>query len=1208
MKTPPIRIVLLQQLCLVVCFFCLSFTTLAQRPDSVQINGEWYFVYPIDEEVIPTRSMLNRTGFSEKQFALFLQWKLAGDPRTGLRFKSLKDSLNAELVRTKRILSREQDFSNWMAGTEPPDYWSRTKKRKSLMRRFPAVNAWENDPGSYDLVPTVGTLPDGKYIQYFAPFLTFDNVRKMEVISGKTAAVFSLKDNLLHGEYTRLNYNGDTVKHGMFEEGLKEGHWILLLEGDYEKGTVKSELITTGTRMWVELNGGKPEGSFHIMEGTYYETFGQYKNGFACGRWKMKSGNSTIIYHQIIAAEEWVNDTTDVLFVISGERAKKEKGFDFREWKNHSTSPMINNEFVLRNTIQIKSRAIDDFGKLIDNPIKAGSVSYEEEYYYGRKTNRLIRFSGSQETLIDDWMIQRVTFDRQTHALNYSKFYQNGQLFDTMEYRSSDSLFHYRMYDINGKLYLENTYDIEGDLVERKCYAIKNQKQTKQEKVQERTYIEGYSVLEEGSYYSENRKWGYVWYNTRDSIIADKKYTYIAWDLDTKKRLQEEYFLRDTLHKVYYNKGGEKAFELEVVQETKTYSEAEELVNKDIRYTSFWDDWSWRAERDTSGFYRSKLYKSGELYSGELKVQFSKKKVLKHYSEEENLLVLTLPRYYYSTTMTERFLDLELFPLEKQFFYRKKNWNHRSRPSVLMQLMSSLLSNHQLIAINQKEIRGNVTDGVLSGNWTSYSRKGEPTTQLTFQNGLASGTVKQYSNYKKPSLYARRWKKYNAFYYQQYSRKKPDNYLGTEYSLKNGQYDGSYIKRGVNGDVLLQVAFKNGQPDGFLMGTKEGDTLTGSYRNGLAHGSFYFREDDSDQSDTTLFVQFWEGKIEGNYLFFNQESDIKLRRRSVFGREEGDETEIHSLRAKFSNNQLDGRMIFYDSERQPKYGMALKLLTEDSIFFFENGSVSYFYCLDSVAIKMNYDVGIVNGIYSTAAHLINDPLKADNVYLTSWLYDLPERMESLNTGYFTKLYPNNQVARTGYRSNEKKSGLWKFYSYEGNLLYTIDYSDTMNREEAIGLYTEYSSEGKILSKRYLIEELEKYDCSHSDYYAIRQFVVFEDTKDSIDRSNGLQKNYYDNGMQMSEGNLKNGVPDGVWKFFTPDGRLTIVGKYINGKKEGRWLYGDLGDKKYIGEICLDPDDPFLDFHIAELANKKDIKVQIYKNGVAKISQFHEVND
>jgi hypothetical protein len=102
------------------------------------------------------------------------------------------------------------------------------------------------------------------------------------------------------------------------------------------------------------------------------------------------------------------------------------------------------------------------------------------------------------------------------------------------------------------------------------------------------------------------------------------------------------------------------------------------------------------------------------------------------------------------------------------------------------------------------------------------------------------------------------------------------------------------------------------------------------------------------------------------------------------------------------------------------------------------------------------------------------------------------------------------------------------------------------------------------------------------------------------------RNYNDDGMLMSEGLLEKGLPVGVWKFYTPDGKLYRVGRYEKGFKEGRWLSGDLADKKYIGDICLNPDDANLDLHIAQLERELDIRVEHYKQGVLQSRQLYTI--
>ena len=67
--------------------------------------------------------------------------------------------------------------------------------------------------------------------------------------------------------------------------------------------------------------------------------------------------------------------------------------------------------------------------------------------------------------------------------------------------------------------------------------------------------------------------------------------------------------------------------------------------------------------------------------------------------------------------------------------------------------------------------------------------------------------------------------------------------------------------------------------------------------------------------------------------------------------------------------------------------------------------------------------------------------------------------------------------------------------------------------------------------------------------------------------NGDVINYYDNGTIQSSGKMKNGLPDGEWRFYDPNGKLNKYGAYVLGKRNGRWLSGDLSKTKYLGEIC-----------------------------------------
>jgi antitoxin component YwqK of YwqJK toxin-antitoxin module len=213
----------------------------------------------------------------------------------------------------------------------------------------------------------------------------------------------------------------------------------------------------------------------------------------------------------------------------------------------------------------------------------------------------------------------------------------------------------------------------------------------------------------------------------------------------------------------------------------------------------------------------------------------------------------------------------------------------------------------------------------------------------------------------------------------------------------------------------------------------------------------------------------------------------------------------------------------------------------------------------------------------------------------------------------TKFYPNDTIARIGNIDDGKKIGDWNFFSYEGEFLYEVNYFDSIIvindsvRFKSKGIITDYDSDGKKLYKGFIIEKTEKYDCAHTDHYEIRQISTIWEAHDSIGRMNGYAKNYYDNGVLQNEGYMKDGLPTGLWKFYDPYGKLNLMGSYHQGKRHGRWLAGDLSKKKYLGEICLNPDLPDLEEEIEYRENLLDVEITNYWLGKAKNRQFYDLN-
>lgn len=243
-----------------------------------------------------------------------------------------------------------------------------------------------------------------------------------------------------------------------------------------------------------------------------------------------------------------------------------------------------------------------------------------------------------------------------------------------------------------------------------------------------------------------------------------------------------------------------------------------------------------------------------------------------------------------------------------------------------------------------------------------------------------------------------------------------------------------------------------------------------------------------------------------------------------------------------------------------------------------------------------YRLGVYGGDYSTP------------------YYGRPSLVSKVGIRYeMTKFYPNNLMARHGFVNKGKKEGKWEYYSYEGTKVYDVNYFDTIIttpagvRFKSKGILTDFDEKGNPKSRSYMVERFEKYDCAHTDHLEERMMITIWEKDTAVHRMNGFVKNYYDNGVVQNEGIMKNGIATGVWKFYDPYGNLNKVGVYLDGKRDGRWLSGDLGNLKYMGDICLNPNLENLEEIISYEEKLLDITVTYYQKGVVRKSEYYGIN-
>lgn len=183
---------------------------------------------------------------------------------------------------------------------------------------------------------------------------------------------------------------------------------------------------------------------------------------------------------------------------------------------------------------------------------------------------------------------------------------------------------------------------------------------------------------------------------------------------------------------------------------------------------------------------------------------------------------------------------------------------------------------------------------------------------------------------------------------------------------------------------------------------------------------------------------------------------------------------------------------------------------------------------------------------------------------------------SLKQGKWKEFYPcqepclsdNGNVHFEGEYAEDKKHGYWREYDRKGLSLNTVKYNRgevEKNVEELMKLEfkTEYYDNAAIKSvKSYkngvpegvFREYSPEGKIIHSELYkeGIKQG---EGVMDEQGIKQGKWKEYYQDSILRAEGEYVDGLRMGEWQFYYKNGQKEQIGKYAKGEKpEGRWLW------------------------------------------------------
>lgn len=435
----------------------------------------------------------------------------------------------------------------------------------------------------------------------------------------------------------------------------------------------------------------------------------------------------------------------------------------------------------------------------------------------------------------------------------------------------------------------------------------------------------------------------------------------------------------------------------------------------------------------------------------------------------------------------------------------------------------------------------------------ALSKDKSPTTN---KNGLwyyffDNGNLKSYGNHVN-NLKEGEWK----YFYLNGNIKEISNY-------KNGKLHGPVQENFENGITKTKLNYNMGMLDG---------NQEVYYQNGNIKGFYVFKNDKREGKEIEYFdnkviryeTQYVDGKINGEYKEFYNSGNVN----QVFDFIDGQK--VGKYIAYFdSENKLikkEGLLNKSNESGEWKYYNKQQILVQSGVF--ENGNKiglwKSFYDNGKLKFEENYNNdGKLNGVYKFYSE--NGTLTEEFLYKNDLLTEYKQYDDSgkkLAEGNRDKkkidvkmFYPNGNIKKQGLLENNKATGEWQFYDYNGVL--TSKYSYMNGDYEGVGY--EYYGNQKI--KNELNYKAGKAEGCYKEYYVNGN--ILETGMYVNDEKEGYWNEYTINNVLKSSNYYKNGKLIGEQKYFSSKGILESI-EYIdnNNLKYKISYYDTLGKYKF----------------------------------------------
>lgn len=1227
----------------------LGFQAFGQKVDSTWMQGEKLYVYPFRMDFNSHAAYRNAIGADALIDFSFKNYK-----------KELKDELGSEF--SEKEFKKLMKSIDAMGGSEKQ---YKEKPLKKAIQNNPDPLIQPQYSFSKDITPSLDPIPDGNYVQFFEAYCVVmpngECANSGEMVAGR----FSFKDGLLEGPAVWYSLGGDTLKYGNFSKGVKVGEWYLqkirpsrysLDNEDIDlyiaRGFPKMDTITEVSDFY---NGAQHGKYMYYFNSKYPIREGNYKNGIETGSWierkpetvSRRSRQLRWDNEKITARFEMVDKSSDTLsskklWLRTGTIGHSGLGYPHFNFLSRYDLPEIPNDlyspnFAKEPDIELEEELINSYDD------SRGYDYYEEDYYYHndysgyRKTyyDEELELYRTRGKIIDSigmlpnykgvfeyrypngQLATRWNYNNGQKIIDDTIFWDNGVAHDIIVFNADSNHYERSVYDYEGKIYKTLVYDSLGDY-SKTSFEFDTRKKLK---------IDGFDVYEpmyEGNFEFYN-------YDTLATELSAPLTLFRSWSFrDTVQLTSEEYnpVDRELMSSTRAMLGNPRSTSwITFSEDYNSWTGKDTLFAGPLQVVSTnsgsiyegWDMDSVGQEGVGMVYERYQIssdyhvLKNRQLYTGPVNVNYKGKK----FAISKNEMDIELPRYKKNTArkrykkigkfiskgkvwdelmqscITSAEYDINFAPFFFNAFFGDPVANVFTSYDEMYGYMEYGDYGNYEEKDETKTLTGYFNNGKPEGEWLAYDGFGKVKVRANFVDGELNGKVERYSySYPVDEDYM------EMYYYGEPMMdtfpKKKTYYLSETMNYKNGMLEGTYRSYNWLGDLQLETEYKEDYRHGLSLERNDLAFTKMNYQDGVLDGYLqtYLT---ANPGDTILLydLNFQNGLLQGESKAYHLNGLLAKRGFFLNGEPIEDYEAFDSLGfkyhyVKFLYSFPIEEKIWEENELSVKYNFDWR----DSIYF-EPSDITSSQSLES----MLYDLGFGGD------------------YLEQPYYGRPSLVEKGGIDYeMTKYYPNDQVARHGFISNGRKTGCWSYYDYDGNFLYEADYFDSIVvlndsiRFKIKGILTDFDDETKEpLYKAYIIEKFEKYDCSHSDHYEIRQLWTIENMSDEVDRMNGFVQNFYDNGTIQSEGEMKDGLPTGFWKIYDPFGKLNQYGQYTQGKRHGRWLSGDLSKTKYLGDICLNPNLPDLEDEMAYRENLLNVRITTYNLGKSTSTQFYDIN-